>query len=390
MTTFAQMTVAGGAMIAVTTLLRLTLRDRLPRAAYLFFWGAAMARLLTPVTWVSPIGLFGRTSSAAAAPDTLSPLPVSPQTDRYDPLFFLWLGGMLLCVTWFLAREISARRALRTAVRVQTPAVEALLSQFAFWRRVQVRSDHRLSAPVTYGLIRPVVILPDGLAQTDCAALRFSLLHELCHVRHGDYLWKTLAACAVCVHWFNPLVWLLFVLLDRDLEMYCDEQVLRRCLPTERAAYAHCLLDFASWASPSLLASHLKQKPLEERILVMMTSRKVSIAGLTLATALIVGTTSAFAASDNGTDANMAATLTPASTQSVLVNADVQKGQDDGSLAVTVTDATDAAEFHLDASKLIKMDDGTYRYTFEDGSVATVVSATETENAQQATPDAQP
>ena len=104
MTTFAQMTVAGGAMIAVTTLLRLTLRDRLPRAAYLFFWGAAMARLLTPVTWVSPIGLFGRTSSAAAAPDTLSPLPVSPQTDRYDPLFFLWLGGMLLCVTWFLAR----------------------------------------------------------------------------------------------------------------------------------------------------------------------------------------------------------------------------------------------------------------------------------------------
>ena len=118
----------------------------------------------------------------------------------------------------------------------------------------------------------------------------------------------------------------------------------------------------------------------------MMTSRKVSIAGLTLATALIVGTTSAFAASDNGTDANMSATLTTASTQSVLVNADEQNG----SLAVTVTDATDAAEFHLDASKLVKMDDGTYRYTFEDGSVATVVSATETENAQQATPDAQP
>lgn len=374
MTTLFHVTLGGGAMIAATALLRLTLRERLPRAAYLFFWGAALVRLLTPAEWISPIGLFGRMPSAAAN-CALSSLPfaAAPQDDRLRPLLLLWLGGMLLCAGWLTVRELAARRALRTAVRVHNPLALSLLSRFAFRRPVSLRSDRRLTAPVTYGLLRPVVVLPETLAQTDSDALRFSLLHELCHVRHADYLWKMLAACAICVHWFNPLVWLLFSLLGRDLEIYCDEQALRRCQPGERAAYARCLLDFAAGSSPSPLTSHFKQKALEERILLMMTSRKISLAGLALATALLVGTASAFAVSDTQA-AERAASAADSKPAQTTENTDA--------LDFEIVDSPEGPAFKLEASKFVKLEDGSYRYTFDDGSTVVVTTGITLENTQ--------
>lgn len=71
------------------------------------------------------------------------------------------------------------------------------------------------------------------------------LLHEWMHIRRRHVLWKWIAAAAVCMHWFNPLAWLLFRAVGQDLELDCDRAVLRRLGAVARARYACSLIDMA-------------------------------------------------------------------------------------------------------------------------------------------------
>lgn len=95
-----------------------------------------------------------------------------------------------------------------------------------------------------YGVLRPRICLPQPLGDTAC---RCVLLHERIHIARGDQLWKLLAFCLLCVHWFNPFAWLAFWLMERDMEMSCDEAALA-CLggADGSADYAQSLLDLAA------------------------------------------------------------------------------------------------------------------------------------------------
>ena len=100
----------------------------------------------------------------------------------------------------------------------------------------------RISSPLTFGVLRPVILVPKKTDWTDETALRYVLEHEFVHIQRFDVLSKLLLIAAVCVHWFNPLVWVMYVLANRDLELSCGETVLRRFGGDIRAAYARVLI----------------------------------------------------------------------------------------------------------------------------------------------------
>ena len=100
----------------------------------------------------------------------------------------------------------------------------------------------RISSPLTFGVLRPVILVPKKTDWTDETALRYVLEHEFVHIQRFDVLSKLLLIAAVCVHRFNPLVWVMYVLANRDLELSCDETVLRRFGGDVRAAYARVLI----------------------------------------------------------------------------------------------------------------------------------------------------
>ena len=100
----------------------------------------------------------------------------------------------------------------------------------------------RISSPLTFGVLRPVILVPKKTDWTDETALRYVLEHEFVHIQRFDVLSKLLLIAAVCVHRFNPLVWVMYVLANRDLELSCDETVLRRFGGDIRAAYARVLI----------------------------------------------------------------------------------------------------------------------------------------------------
>lgn len=115
-------------------------------------------------------------------------------------------------------------------------------------RQIWVLQSPRVRAPVSFGLVRPCVIVPDGsLDAVTCAEMEHVFLHELTHIRHWDSAMNYLACALAALYWFNPVVHLAFEQMRRDREAYCDWSVLcRMATVDERLNYGHTLLRFAS------------------------------------------------------------------------------------------------------------------------------------------------
>lgn len=100
-----------------------------------------------------------------------------------------------------------------------------------------------IKTPFVFGMARPRVYLPKNLSEED---RKYVLVHEQIHIARKDYLIKIVAYAAVCIHWFNPLVWVAFALLENDMEMSCDEAVLRRMGMNVKKEYSSSLLSLSS------------------------------------------------------------------------------------------------------------------------------------------------
>ena len=151
----------------------------------------------------------------------------------------VWLAGLLGIAALTLARVFFVRKLISS---------EKWTYRDEKHRIVRVE---KLSAPFLWGLVHPVIYLPDGL---DREEEKYIIAHERCHRKRGDSLWKLLAFAAASVHWFNPLVWLAWVLFCRDMEISCDEMVLSRTRGNIRVPYAQSLLKYAARQNGYLMA----------------------------------------------------------------------------------------------------------------------------------------
>ena len=326
-----ELTIQGGVLILVVLVLRGLLRYRLPGWTFRILWGVALVRLLVPVSlpsqWSVYTGLDRLTEQAETVQDTPSAQvslpsgealcipPVSspstepaPAPDRTEaageappPVSWptlLWGAGALTLAAVFLVNYLRCLAVFRTALPLTHPAVLRWRREIPALRGVPIRRCDRIGTPLTYGLLRPVVLLPKGLDCDNTQELGYILLHEGAHIRHRDAWWKLLFAAALCVHWFNPLAWCMYVCAGRDLERCCDEAVIRRCGLESRSAYALTLLQWEERRSGLLpLCSPFSNKIMKERVISIMKLKKQSTAALVLAAVLVLGTTVAFATS---------------------------------------------------------------------------------------------
>ena len=119
--------------------------------------------------------------------------------------------------------------------------------------------------------MKPRIILPTKYRENE---LKYILMHERVHARRGDNLVRLLALVTVCVHWFNPLAWLFLKLLFADLELACDEAVLRKCNPEQRKEYAHTLLSAVE--RTSVFASSFGGAKIRMRVENILSYKKLS------------------------------------------------------------------------------------------------------------------
>ena len=255
------MTLTGSFIILFVLLVRLALK-KAPKIYSYALWAVVLFRLLCPVSFSAPVSLLGALEAPAATQshtvEYISPtivhdaypsvdipvttidnainetLPQGQEQTAADPLeapaaasTAVWLFGMGAMAAYSLISLAFLRRKLVGAVLLHGNVYLA---------------DH-IDSPFVMGLFRPRIYLPSSLSKAEQG---YILLHELHHIRRFDHIWKLLGFMALCIHWFNPLVWLSFVLAAKDMEMSCDEAVLKQMGPDIRPDYSASLLSLAT------------------------------------------------------------------------------------------------------------------------------------------------
>lgn len=319
-----QMSVQAGMIIIAVVMIRAIALYRLPKTSFLFLWGIVVARMLIPFSLASRWSVYNifealqgpvTTPFGTAIPAwehrVQPPVPMPPEGAgasglpsaaapmiSVSPLESLWLGILSILLIVFTILLAKNYRALRSAIPVtESEFITQWRSTHPLRRSLEIVMSDKVDSPASLGILRPHIIFPQGMDMDDKCLLRYVLAHEYVHIRRFDTLWKLLALCAVCVHWFNPLAWVMLFLLNRDLELSCDEMVLRHFGGTDRTAYAHSLIDMAEKSHAFSIVSHFSKSAITERIIAIMNYKKPSLLALVLVLALAVGMTTAFATS---------------------------------------------------------------------------------------------
>ena len=312
-----QMSVAGGVLILFIVVIRALAIHRLPKTTFLALWMIAALRLLLPfsipLTFNIHIGLdvFSDVVQELPSGNIASTLPgdsppsydigtavPSPATEHISTFEILWLVGVLLLAIYFSISYFRSMRKFRMSIPDNTPYIQNWLTAHQISRPLAVRSSDLISSPLTYGILHPVILLPKKLDRNDQVALKYVLTHEYVHIRRFDAITKILFAAVLCIHWFNPLVWVMYVLANRDMELSCDAWVIRMMGEKNRSSYALMLIKMEEKRSGmSALYSHFGKNAISERIEAIMKFKKTSILACAFALVLVVGATTAFATS---------------------------------------------------------------------------------------------
>lgn len=302
-----QMSLTGSAVILFIVVIRALAIHRLPKAMFPALWVIAALRLLLPfsiplpfITHTPYVADAIKNAVTAYAPAPSGGTTVSGSASVSFSVFkIFWLTGLLLMMLYFFISYFRSIRKFRMAIPDTTPFVREWLNGHPMYRPLEVRSLDQISSPLTYGILKPVILLPKKMQRSDEALLRYVLTHEYIHIRRFDNVTKLIFATALCIHWFNPLVWLMYFLANRDMELSCDACVIRMLGETQKTGYALALIQMEknkSGVSP--LYSSFGKLAITERIEAIMKYKKFSALAVAVAFISLAGAAAAFATSD--------------------------------------------------------------------------------------------
>ncbi|MDD2420949.1 MAG: M56 family metallopeptidase [Heliobacteriaceae bacterium] len=247
------MSITAAAIIIAILLVRLPLK-KAPKAIAYGLWFVVLFRLLCPVSFTSAISLFGLFGSGSSV---MEPIPANigtmmqPQVDIVIPAATKAFNTVLPAATPAASvnpvQSIMFILALVWALGVISLLIYSVVSYLLLKHRIStatlirdnIYQTDRICSPFVCGFIKPKIYLPLTLEDRE---QEYIIRHEQIHIRKRDYLLKPLWFFAVCLHWFNPLVWVAFFLMSKDMEMSCDEAVIREMGENIKKDYSASLL----------------------------------------------------------------------------------------------------------------------------------------------------
>lgn len=314
-----QMSFLGTVIILLIVVLRAVLINRLPKKTFLILWWIALIRLLVPFSIKSVTSIYSLLQSIYSdinpvrTAQTTTFLPIHgnmpeianglseamvQRTESISILSVIWLAGLLLCFGFFAVSYIKCYREFRFSLPVENDILEAWKEKHPLKRSLSIRQTETIAAPLSYGVIRPVILMPKNTEWKNIYQLRYVLEHEYVHIRRLDMLTKLIMIAAVCIHWFNPLVWVMYILFNRDLELSCDEIVVRRFGMDIKSVYATALISMEEKKSGlTPLCNSFSKNAIEERIRAIMKIKKTSKFAVIISAVLVICVTGGFATS---------------------------------------------------------------------------------------------
>ncbi len=240
------MSISASWLVLAVLILRLLLK-KTPKWISCVLWGIVAIRLLLPFTVESRFSLIPSAEVipqdivSSQAPAIHSGIPainsaVNPAVTQqvinggFDGERLLsiaatvWLCGMVLMIAYGFFSFLQLKWRVRTSVCLRD--------------RTYLCDD--VDSPFVFGIFRPRIYMPSGLEDN---RIEYILAHEYAHIRRKDHFWKPLSYWLLSVYWFNPLLWLVYVLLCRDIEMACDEKAVSAMDAEQKRGYSQALLE---------------------------------------------------------------------------------------------------------------------------------------------------
>jgi bla regulator protein blaR1 len=236
---------------------------RAPKIFSYILWSAVMIRLVIPISFSSSFSILRLVQPQANAPTGKvfmefvphalgmlehpvvdvgvqpisnlihSSLPGATLLASVNPMqIILWIGSMIwitvggLLLLYSISSYLRLQASIRTATRV----------------RDNIYETDRITTPFVWGFLKPRILIPTGMSEHE---LPYILLHEHTHILRRDYLIKPFAFLLLIVHWFNPLLWMSYALMCKDMEMSCDERVIHKMGERMKGSYSNTLLSLS-------------------------------------------------------------------------------------------------------------------------------------------------
>ncbi len=320
-------------VVIIAVLLARLLLSKAPRFFSYLLWGVVLFRLLCPFSFSSSFSALRAFPSAAEKNGSMEYIPQGTyitwqqenqpvqngnmeQANTKKPAetqgqisnvnvpvkigTYIWLLGIAVITGYSVVSYVQLKKKLATAVPVNKADRSGLDSgsrKKGYFPQNTGRiyeTDYE-AAPFVTGIFRPEIYLPVNLKEQE---REYIILHEQTHIRRGDHIIKLISFLALTLHWFNPLVWLAFKLAERDMEMSCDESVMRHMPEDIRAEYSASLLEMAigrtsgrrfsrgGIASGTPLA--FGEGDVKERVRNIMKYKKPAAAAIAAAAVLVV------------------------------------------------------------------------------------------------------
>ena len=296
------MSISASWLIFAVLILRLVLK-KAPKWVNVLLWGIVAIRLICPFSFESALSLI---PSAETFPKKIISGPsfdvqsgITPVDNRINDylgdryfegvtvpanngntimtiLTIVWTIGILLLVAYTVISYWRLHREIDTAVRYKD----------------NIFQSENVSSPFVLGLIKPRIYLPFKLDGQD---MEHVVAHEQAHIRRKDHWWKPLGFLLLTIHWFNPLMWLAYVLLCRDIELACDEKVIKGLSNEQRADYTQALV--ACSVNHRMIAAcplTFGEVGVKERVKSVMNYKKPAFWVIIIAVIICVGVAACF------------------------------------------------------------------------------------------------
>ena len=345
------MSLSASWLVLVVLALRLVLK-RAPKWVNVLLWGMVGVRLVLPVSIestlslvpsaepVSPAIIGGtavRVGGSAAAGAASSPAAAGP--GLVEILSYVWAAGAILLFLYSVVSWLRLRIRVREAVRLQG----------------RIYQSERIDSPFVLGIVRPRIYLPYQLGREE---LTHVLAHEQAHIARKDHWWKPLGFLLLTVYWFNPILWMAYVLLCRDIELACDERVIRKLNNEQKADYARtlvaCSMDRRAVAACPLAFGEIGVK---ERVKSVMNYKKPTFWIILLVAVVCIAVAVCFLTNpktDNAQDTNQPAVETPVEPAQTPADTTPEETPAEPAQAADDTQPSDTAETVPEADSLLE------------------------------------
>ena len=243
------MSISASWFVLAVLILRFVLK-KAPKWVNVLLWGIVAVRLAFPFSIESAFSLIP--SAETISPSIMMDTVPSVQTGvpAINNVINPVIGSSLAPAPGASANPLQIWIPILSMIWVAGVAILFVYTAVSYWRlrrkvseavilRDNIFQSENVASPFVLGIIKPRIYLPFNMNGQD---LEHVVAHEQAHIRRKDHWWKPLGFLLLTIHWFNPLMWLAYVLLCRDIELACDEKVIKELDNEQRADYAQALV----------------------------------------------------------------------------------------------------------------------------------------------------